>query len=304
MRHREFLPSKVRILVIALSVLPVALSFAGQSPGSIFRDVAVGLELAQAGTITPDKPGASTPSTSLSAQQERDHLLMLAALSYTYASLTDRPPEGYDISALIAWNVQDLNKTPDFIIDRNRNYEKQGEVFHAEANVIRTAYDKMRDFNIAPSLAGSERYLRYTNDLKNATLYTTLEPCPMCETTITMAKIPLAIFCMEDPGLREAVTPHDTKPDLKVPTKFYGRELVEKHSDLADCSQADVSMWKTVEGGAPGSFQITSYIHQNSEKIFRPAWDELACSKSKYPENSQLLIELQKATGAISCTRP
>ncbi len=232
--------------------------------------------------------------------KERDRLFMLAAMSYTYAGRDETPPPGYDISAVIAWEADDPNHTPEFVIDRNRNYEKQGEVFHAEANAIRAAYEKKRNFSIPPTASGDERRVSYVGDFKNATLYTTLEPCPMCATTITMAKIPRATFCMDDPGLRDRKT-HDTV--INVPTRFYGRSLRENRSTLPICNYANTAMWRTVEETKPSAFEITTYLKLNVGTIFKPAWDELACGKVQYLQNDKLLSALRRATGAISCER-
>jgi tRNA(Arg) A34 adenosine deaminase TadA len=247
-------------------------------------------------------PRSDVRSKIASVEEERARLFMLAALSYTYAGLGATPPIGYDISAVIAWGIGNPNETPKFLIERNRNYQKQGEVFHAEANAIRSAYDKMRDFDISPTTAGQEILTHFADDFKDATLYTTLEPCPMCETTITMAKIPLAVYCMEDPGLREIAAPHETKSCLVVPKKFYNRELREEPSRLLACRDANLAMWTAVQTNQTATFEITNYLSAHGKTIFGPAWNELGCLKVRYSENQQLLLALQKATGAASCT--
>lgn len=243
-----------------------------------------------------------------SFRQERNLLLMLGAMSYMYASLRAEPQPGYDISAVIAWDVDDPSKTPEIVFDRNRNYENQGDIYHAEINTLRTAYAKLHHFDIPPTASGDERYALYKDDFKNAVLYTTLEPCPMCATTITMARVSLAIFCMDDPGLRDVHTHHTS---IEVPTAFYGRKLTEEHSELRVCREANEAMWRAVEQSQPAAGdparasstfrEITEYIHQNRERIFRPAWDELQCYRAQYPEDQGLLSALQKATGDISC---
>ena len=258
-------------------------------------------DMSQPKVVKNTDPGSDTGTPISSVEEERSRLFMLAALSYTYSGLGARPPIGYDISAVIAWNVRNPNATPNFLIDRNRNYQEQGEVFHAEANAIRSAYDKMRDFDISPTTTGQEVLTHFADDFKDATLYTTLEPCPMCETTITMAKIPLAVYCMEDPGLREIAAPHDTKSGLVVPKKFYNRELREEPSRLLACRDANLAMWTAVQSQT-ATFEITNYLAVHGTTIFRPAWNELGCMKVRYLQNQQLLLALQKATGAVSCT--
>jgi len=208
---------------------------------------------------------------------------MLGVMSYMYAGFAEVPSPGLDISAVIAWDVDDPTKTPEFLFNRNRNYEEHGDIFHAESNALRSAYEELRP------------------NLRNAVLYTTLEPCPMCATTITLARVPSATFCMDDPNLRDIHT-HETV--IQVPTAFYGRELTEDHSDLQLCRDANAAMWKTAELSPPFTFTISGYIHRNREAIFRPAWDELRCYQVQYPENEGLLSSLQEATGdAIPCER-
>jgi len=240
-------------------------------------------------------PGGATPPRSAVAD-ERDVLFMLAAMSFTYAGLDSSA--GYDISAVIAWNVEDETATPTFVIDRNRNNEFQGDIHHAEINTLRDAYRKRWDYHVAPGAPADKRRAAYADALAAATLYTTLEPCPMCQTTITMAKVPRAVFCMEDPGLRSATT-HETT--IVIPTEFYGRKLTIDHSTIPECGRANVAMWKAVEGQtAPARFSVTTYIAQNGRAIFAPGWQALACW-TPLPANAGLLAELRKATGVGAC---
>jgi tRNA(Arg) A34 adenosine deaminase TadA len=221
-----------------------------------------------------------------------------------YANLKNKPSPGYDISAAIAWDVADPDKTPEFVFNRNRNYEKQGEIHHAEINTLRSAYDKMYHLDVSPTASDDERHKLYTDDFQNAVLYTTLEPCPMCLTTMILAKVPSVIFCMDDPGLRDAETHHTS---VRVPTAFYGRKLAKERSDLPICRDANRAMWQTAEhsqatagSASTTAFSITSYIHDRREDIFKPAWDELRCYKATYRQNEGLLLALQKATGDTS----
>ena len=57
----------------------------------------------------------------------------------------------------------------------------------------------------------------------------------MCQTTITMAKVPRAMFCMEDPGLRSKAT-HESI--VVIPTEFYGRKLSIERSRVPACERA------------------------------------------------------------------
>ena len=254
-------------------------------------------------TAAPQTSGTAVSTTAQgpSFRQERDWLLMLGVMSYMYAGFAEVPSPGLDISAVIAWDVDDPTKTPEFLFDRNRNYEQHGDIFHAETNVLRSAYEELRRSDPPPVVWSNQAAVLDRHTLRNAVLYTTLEPCPMCATTITLARVPSATFCMDDPNLRDIHT-HETV--IQVPTAFYGRELTEDHSDLRLCRDANAAMWKTAELSPPFTFTISGYIHRNREAIFRPAWDELRCYKVRYEENEGLLSSLQEATGdAIPCER-
>jgi tRNA(Arg) A34 adenosine deaminase TadA len=231
---------------------------------------------------------------------ERHELFILAALADAYAGMPFAI--GYNISAVIAWNVENEAATPDFIIERNRNYEKQGDIHHAEINTLRAAYDRKREFNVAPQAPGRDRYDLYKDDLKGTTLFTTLEPCPMCATTITMAKVPHAIYCMEDPGLRDPSTHVET---VVVPTRFYNRALQRDPSSVKTCQKANQVMWeahaKESEQPKGGRFSITTYLADHGGTVFQPGWEQLSCWKPRHPANASLLAQLQSATGAVEC---
>jgi hypothetical protein len=107
---------------------------------------------------TPEATPPPPPATDASVDPivaERQEILMLAALANTHAGLGT--PVGYDISAVIAWDVEDTGRTPHFVIERNRNFEKQGDIFHAEINTLRAAYERTRDADLPPKASRKER---------------------------------------------------------------------------------------------------------------------------------------------------
>src|SRR5262245_22573060 len=65
---------------------------------------------------------------------EREELLMTAAVAFAYVNLSRTPKQGYDIAALIAWDVDVAEKTPEFVFGHNKNFEYRGEIHHAEIN--------------------------------------------------------------------------------------------------------------------------------------------------------------------------
>src|SRR5690606_5981098 len=75
-------------------------------------------------------PMESRPRTSVSSDSEhdvasiiaeRDEMFMLATLAYAFNTLKSYPKSGYTIAALIAWGVEDVAHTPEFVMERNRN---------------------------------------------------------------------------------------------------------------------------------------------------------------------------------------
>src|SRR5690348_12472309 len=130
--------------------------------------------------------------------EERHHLFILGVLSYLYNQQDVQPKPGWDIAALIAWEVENIDQTPEFVIDRNRNFEKQGNIFHAEIMTIDKAVAKKRSLLIDSSITVEERHKKQGLRLSNATLYSSLEPCPFCTLGISQSRIPNVIYFMQD----------------------------------------------------------------------------------------------------------
>jgi tRNA(Arg) A34 adenosine deaminase TadA len=147
--------------------------------------------------------------------EERHHLFILSTLAYLHAQATIQPKSGHDIAAIIAWDVENVDLTPQFVIDKNRNFEKQGNIFHAEIMAIEKAVAKQFD----PSKSSERQNAR---GLIGTTLYSSLEPCPFCMTAITISRIPNVMYFMEDPGLRDCQT-HDLL--FPFPDEFLGRKI-------------------------------------------------------------------------------
>src|SRR5438093_12741739 len=75
---------------------------------------------------------------------EREELLMTAAVAFAYVNLSRAPKQGYDIAALIAWKVDEVDKTPEFVLGHNKNFEYRADIHYAEINTMRTAYQLKR----------------------------------------------------------------------------------------------------------------------------------------------------------------
>lgn len=223
---------------------------------------------------------------------ERRELLTLAPMAYLHAEAS-RSPYAV-VAALIAWEVEDLKKTPDFILERSKNLEKMAEIHHAEREAVEEAYRRknrgLKQDRLPASTPAFERFTRYTNLLAGTELYSTLEPCPMCAGTLLLARVPKAIYALEDPGLRGK----DRKPNVPVASEVYGRTLDQKLSPLPLCRKQNEAMWK--EAGKP-DFNVIRHIVDNLDALYRPAYQDLFSRKAAHPENAELLKRLRAAVG-------
>ena len=191
------------------------------------------LLLAVLSLLSQPARSAPAPDTFL---RERDDLLMLAAMSYTYAHRLESKDTGGVIAALLAWDVERPEATPRFVIDRNRNKQLRGEIFHAEKNVIEKAFryiNDLLDVGRAPNRAFGKKAM------EPATLYTTLEPCVMCGGIVLGAGIPRVFRCMDDPRHYDLARARTTQ----VPHEAYGRKVEESFAALDLCGRANEAMW-------------------------------------------------------------
>lgn len=245
---------------------------------------------------------------------ERNRLFMLAALSYAYVHHYDFPAPGYDIAAAIAWDIENVNLSPAFVINRNRNFENEGSKYHAEQITIDKAFQAVANWLRLPdSFLKPEVKAVFSKKLAKTHLYTTLEPCPQCHSTILMAGIPEATYCMVDPGLRDARTHRPlTDPDYVMTNRAYGYKYSGGPSALPLCVAADAQMWKDTvvwqdqhhpQWGHYGYFSITDYIRDQGPVMYRPAYEALSNYVSPYSENQELVANLKKTVGQPPAAR-
>lgn len=252
--------------------------------------------LVLANCVAGPAPTAAHAEPRADILEERRSILMLAAAAYACVGLDAFPKPGYEIAAVIAWDVEKLDATPDFLVERNRNFEYQGEVHHAEINAIRRGYERKKRFDVAPGASPKEKVEAYTRVLGTSTIFTTLEPCPMCAMTMLLSRVPRAIYFMDDPGLRNAErTPN---PDLRLPTDLYGRKLVQEKSPLPEAAAANEAMWQARATGP--KVGITDYLAAKGRDVFRPSYDRLFSMKAAHAANAELLERLKKAVGPLA----
>ena len=233
--------------------------------------------------MSPDVSDASSSPV----VRERRVMLMAAAMAYVHYRLRVEPKPGHDIAALLAWNVEDVSQTPEFVFERNRNYIQQGELYHAEANVLRRAYQRRRTNQLLPEGAQDEALLAR---LRGATVYATLEPCPMCATTIQVAGVARAYYCVDDPGLRDRAT---RQSRFYLPRGSEGAGLESSRSESLLCEAANERVWAAVK--AANGVRLTQLLAEDGDALFGPFRNALEAWRRPYPQNVQLLANLQLA---------
>ncbi len=238
--------------------------------------------------------------------EERHALFTLATLAVTYSQLQKKNPVGHPISAAIAWDVEDPLKTPRFIVERNRNLENQSELFHAEISTLYRAWSQLKT-PYPPSLKPVEKRTHYSDRLENTTLYTSLEPCPMCSATALMSRVPRIFFAMEDPAFRNPKTHALEQPLVGA---FYGRKVEVIGSQTPWAKELNKKVWEAEEQVFSGRLtdpnavwtdsrgvtrlNLVSYLYREGSVLFRPGYDAFTTFKVKHPENARLHRALMK----------
>jgi tRNA(Arg) A34 adenosine deaminase TadA len=231
--------------------------------------------------------------------EERHELFVLGVLSYLHNQLEIHPKPGWDIAALIALDVENVDHTPEFVIDRNRNFEKQGNIFHAEIMAIEKAALKKKS---VPDSTKTIEEFHQQNSLKltKATLYSSLEPCPMCTLGITWARIPQVIYFMEDPTTRDK----NSYDPVSLPREFCGRTLTQRKPSSLPLALKTNQELRALHFDNPDEKYVTllsdgkkgidfgRYFKENQEYLLKLAY-ELFCSyEIKYEQNRDLYKKL------------
>jgi tRNA(Arg) A34 adenosine deaminase TadA len=238
--------------------------------------------------------------------EERHELFTLATLAVTYSQLLKENPVGHPISAALAWNIEDTTRTPDFVVDMNRNLQNQSELYHAEVSTLQRAW-KRKVSPYPPGLRPVEKRSHYGSRLEKATLYTTLEPCPMCSATALMSHIPRIFFAMEDPAFRDPKTHALVQPLVGA---FYGRKIESVGSQTVWAKQLNTKVWQAEEQVFSGALtdpkavwtdshgitrlNLISYLYREGKSLFKPGYDAFTAYQVKHPENAGLYRALMK----------
>ena len=234
--------------------------------------------------------------------EERDHLFILGVLSYLYHRLETHPKPCWDIAALIAWDVENINRTPDFVIDRNQNFEKQGNIFHAEMMVIEKASLKNKSLSVNSSLTLEE--LNQRLGMTNTTLYTSLEPCPFCTMGATWSRIPKVVYFMTDPSIRDI----ETYAPVSLPKEFCGRTLTQVNpsslplaskinQELRDLFSQDPSERYIITlSDGKKIINIAKYFEEHLEELLRWGHELFCAYEVTYDHNKDLYAKLVTTT--------
>lgn len=222
---------------------------------------------------------------------EREEILVLGLMSYLHARSGQSPQTGHNIASLIVLDVQEVAARPVLIVvERNRHLEKFSFVSHAELNAIQKASEEL--LQAAPLAGGSPRAPQEVRrDLletfARATLYTSLEPCPMCSNAVLLSRIPRVVYVLEDPGLRAL---DGTLKFSRVPPEWAGHirhATAYNRCALPLCSRANTTMW-TAARKAAGPFSITRYL-EDADGVFGPFHKALASATALHRENQEWL---------------
>ncbi len=245
--------------------------------------------------------GLFASSNSSPIIEERHQLFILGVLSYLHNHLDVQPKPGWEIAALIAWDVENIDQTPEFVIDRNRNFEKQGNIFHAEIMTIEKAVAKKQSV-IDSTKTMEENHKQQGLRLTNATLYSTLEPCPFCTLGISQSRIPNVIYFMQDPTTRDK----DTHDPLPLPKEFCGRKLTSVNpSSLSLAIQTNQELRSLPLQNPPGKYVITQsdgrnvidfgrYFIERQKELLQAAYEMFCCYEVIHDQNKDLYNKLLK----------
>ncbi len=128
------------------------------------------------------------PFATTAEQKERDTIFTLLAFAVTAKHWDLR--RGQQIGAVIVRGDRVLKA------GFNANFAEESPVEHAEVRAIREFFADQH----AAGASGSPSSM-----LEDATIYGTLEPCPMCAGTITMSRINRVVFGMKDVRFGDAL---------------------------------------------------------------------------------------------------
>lgn len=206
--------------------------------------------VARAGTAAP------TPQ-----QQERDHILSLAALAVVHRDWQAAPDaRGHNIGAILA----DADSVPVFWA-RNTVSMSDNASQHGEMRLIQEYLN----------CKGVGKYA------KGLTVYTTLEPCAMCAGMMAFTKVSRVVYVQADPEFGKA---HAALAAIEYPRLF---TLHSPHG-LPQKAALEAGYRHYRQAESQGS--LTAYLHTPQAKaIFASAERALGQYRPRFRENQRVV---------------
>lgn len=214
------------------------------------------------------QPQAATAHLS-PAQQERDEIYMLLAYAVVLKNWqTDatRPQRGHNIGSVLV--------APDGEIvfwARNSNHITGNGTQHGEVRLIRNRLAQTRTYN-----------------LKDHTVYTSLEPCAMCSGMMVLTNVARTVYGQTDPGFGKAL--ERLALDSRKLADGYGpypRKVISEASTSSIRKRLDAAYDKYQAGGGRS---LTKWLRSPAAKaIYEDALRHLQSYRVRHPENQQVL---------------
>ncbi len=209
------------------------------------------------------------------ARKERDKLLSLAAYAVVLNDWQDGSGKkrGHNIGSVLT----DKNGV---IVNwaRNCNAALENGTQHGEVRLMVGYLNKRGGYN-----------------LKNHTVYTTLEPCAQCSGMMVLTNIKRTVYGQKDPGFGDAIERLKFDGSHCVPPGYkpYPRAVISDRSDTVYCTQLEKAYERA--GGSITSFLLSP----KAKAIFQSAADELKGYETRFPENIEWLKHVKKTVHGV-----
>ncbi len=234
--------------------------------------IILSLLLAACTATGPQPEGhAIAKSAEVTAQTERDRIYTLLAYAVVLKDWQEAnagEPRGHNIGSVL---VDSEGKVVFWA--RNSNKITGNGTQHGEVRLIRNYLHQVKTYN-----------------LKEHTVYTTLEPCAMCSGMMVLTSIKRTVYGQTDPGFGKALERLSLDSSHLHPGyNPYPRKVA---SEAADCDirrQLDAAYEKYAQGGGRG---ITRWLRsEEAQAIYQEAWNRFMSMQVAFPENQPILAQ-------------
>ena len=253
-------------------------------------------------------------------RSERDAIAFLGLMAYAYLTwdppIRDRPDskgnpqfthhQGLNIAAMVV----DNGTGEVLAIARNQIHLHEDPTRHAEVAVVRAAVERIRTERPRQSTMSVEDYYRsslfYAPDddaaayvSKGCTLYTTLEPCPMCAATLCVSRMKRVVFAIPDRvfGGGFTLTRERFYPEYKL--RYEALALTER---IPSAQTLAAQLAERVEVLRADNVRDTWFLDRVhgllAEGLAR--LDALTAGALRAPESKQTLADLKRLCGVVA----